>query len=83
MGWITTDRINWVFKQKLTNLNQPKLIISPLTDEFFVTSLNVMEKVEVKYHFINQNELDLWLDSLQKNEDPDKSYKSITRKRQA
>lgn len=81
MGWITVDRISWIFKQKLFNLNLPKLVISPLTDEYFVTHLNIIDKVEVKYHFIDQNELDIWLDSLQKNEDPDKSYKTIVRKR--
>jgi len=75
------DKIFWVFKTKLANLNQPKLIVSPLTREFHVTIVNAIDKVEVKYHFINHDELYEWLDMLQGNGDPDLSMKKLLKKR--
>lgn len=81
--WITIDRILWVFRNKLSSFNQPKLVINQ-DGQIHLTTLvegGLVKRVEVKYHFINQDELSEWLGLVQKNEDPDKSYKKIIRKR--
>ena len=77
--WVTTDRIQWLFKTRLSHLTEPKLVIGP--EDFHITHKNVIDKVEVKYHFLNTKELFDWCEMIQGLGEPDKSFKKIIRSR--
>lgn len=80
-GYITIDRILFVFKNKLPKMNDPRMVMDKDKRIWITDKPEGFDKPQVIYQFDNTEEFDVWLDLIQNNQGPDESYKKIIKNR--